>query len=115
MLVVEDEFIIALELQATLEEAGAVVIGPAYTLDVAMKLATHHDISVATLDLRLARDSVGPVAKILGERGIPFIFYTGQPVSDPVRMGWPGSPAVSKPASPSDLVSAVAEVLMDRN
>lgn len=108
VLVVEDEFIIALELQATLEEAGAVVVGPAYTLGSAVELARTADLSAAMLDLRLARDSVRPVARILGERGIPFMFYTGQPTSDPIRADWPNCTTISKPAKPEVLVNAVA-------
>src|SRR2546421_9257076 len=78
VLVVEDEFIIALEIQSDLEDAGATVVGPAFTLRLAMDLAAHADVSAATLDLRLGRDSVRPVARILADRGIPFVFYTGQ-------------------------------------
>jgi DNA-binding NtrC family response regulator len=111
VLVVEDEFIIALELQTNLEDAGAVVVGPAHSLRSAMELARREDISVATLDLRLGRDSVSPVARLLGERGIPFIFYSGQPESDPARAEWPQCTVLSKPAMPADLVAAVAKIV----
>lgn len=111
ILVVEDEFIIALELQTYLEEAGATVVGPAHSLAAALQLAAHADISAATLDLRLASDSVGPVARILSDRGVPFIFYSGQPAGDPVRSEWPQSIVISKPAPPEMLVDALAELI----
>ena len=111
VLVVEDEFIIALEIQSDLEDAGATVVGPAPTLAVAMDLATHAKLSAATLDLRLGHDSVRPVTRILADRGIPFVFYSGQPANDPVRAEWPASKAISKPAEAEEIVQAVAELV----
>jgi len=111
VLVVEDEFIIALEIQSDLEDAGATVVGPAFTLQVAMDMAAHADVSAATLDLRLGRDSVRPVTRILADRGIPFVFYTGQPANDPVRAEWPRSRAISKPAEAEEIIQAVAEMV----
>ena len=111
VLVVEDEFIIALDIQASLEEAGATVVGPALTLQQALQLAEKEKLSAAMLDLRLGRDSASPVAQILRERHIPFLFYTGQPVGDPVRRAWPQSTTLSKPASGDEIVRAVADVI----
>ena len=111
VLVVEDDFIIALDVQSSLEEAGAVVIGPAFTLARALELATQEKVSAATLDLRLGHDSAASVATVLEERHIPFIFYTGQPVGDPVRRAWPHTKVLSKPASGHDIVDAIAEII----
>ncbi len=111
VLVVEDEFIIALEIQASLEEAGAVVIGPAFTLSSALELAMKEKLSAATLDMRLGRDPVSPVAHILDQRHVPFVFYTGQPAGDPIRRAWPDSRTLSKPASGDEIVKAVAEII----
>lgn len=115
VLVVEDEFIIALEIQTNLEEAGATVIGPAYTLRQALALAETEKLSAAMLDLRLGRDSASPVAQLLSERHIPFLFYTGQPPSDPVRRAWPESTTLSKPASGGEIVQAVAAIVRTRH
>ena len=111
ILVVEDEFIIALEIQTTLEEAGASVIGPAFTVAQALEFVLHEKISAATLDLRLGRESVTPIARLLAERHIPFLLYTGQPAGDPFRRAWPEVKVVSKPASGADLAAAVADIL----
>ena len=115
VLVVEDEFIIAFELQSNFEEAGAEVVGPAHTLAQALELATHADITAATLDLQLMRDSVAPVARALAKRGIPFVFYSGQPPTDPVIAEWPQHKALSKPAQPEALVEAVTELIKPRH
>src|SRR5437762_10954305 len=99
ILVVEDEVIVAIDIQMILEDAGARVVGPAHTLRSALERAEHEEISAAILDLRLGRDSIEPVARTLARRGIPFLFYTGQSRADPLRSEWPSAPLLSKPAS----------------
>jgi DNA-binding response OmpR family regulator len=94
-----------------LEDAGAAIVGPAYTVTQAMALAAHAKISAAVLDMRLGRESVGPVARVLAERGIPFVFYSGQINTDPLRVEWPAAPLVSKPASARQLVRILAALL----
>jgi len=111
VLIVEDEFIIALEIQSTLEEAGATVVGPALTLSAALEYVARENISAAMLDIRLGSDCAAPVAAALAERHIPFLFYTGQPAGDPVRRAWPQVKALSKPASSDEIVQAVADVI----
>jgi DNA-binding NarL/FixJ family response regulator len=111
ILVAEDEFIIALEIQSSLEEAGANVVGPAFTVSGALELMAHESISAAILDLRLGRDSASPVAACLADRQIPFLFYTGQPAEDSIRRAWPQTQTLSKPASGDDIVRAIAEII----
>ncbi len=111
ILVVEDEVVIAMDIASTMEENGATVLGPAHTLTYAKEYAAREDISAAILDLRLGRDSVSDVACILDARGIPFIFYSGQPPGDPIRDEWPDVPLVTKPSAPMRLVDAVARLV----
>jgi CheY-like chemotaxis protein len=78
ILIVEDEFIIALDLASTFERCGAVVIGPATTLSAALELANASPhIDAAVLDVRLQDDLVFPVADALRRRSIPYVFTTG--------------------------------------
>lgn len=111
ILIAEDEFIIALELQSIVEELGGNVVGPAATLDEALPLANQADITGAILDLRLGRSSVEPVAKRLSERGIPFMFYSGQPNGDPILVQWPNVRLISKPATSATLTDCVLALL----
>ena len=111
IMVVEDEVLIAMEIQATLEDGGAEVLGPYHTLASALDCADHEHFSAAVLDMRIGRDSITPVARRLMARGIPFLFYSGQPLSDPVRAEWPNSLTISKPASANTLIQAVASLL----
>jgi CheY-like chemotaxis protein len=78
ILVVEDEYMLADELQTELSDAGAVVIGPVPAVDKAVALITAgKEIDGAILDVNLAGELVYPVADLLLERGVPFVFTTG--------------------------------------
>jgi DNA-binding NtrC family response regulator len=111
ILVVEDEVIIAMEIAASLEDEGAIVIGPAHTLRSAVAMASGSCISAAILDLRLRGASVTPVARLLSDRGVPFIFYSGQSRPDPIMAEWPESKIFPKPTSPSVLIGALARAI----
>ncbi len=79
VLVVEDEYLVALDLQIEIERSGAAVIGPVGRLSDALHLADHTTpLDVAVLDVNLHGETVFPVADLLVERGIPFVFATGQ-------------------------------------
>jgi CheY-like chemotaxis protein len=77
VLVVEDEFLVALDMMQMIEERGGTVIGPAGNLDRAMALARSQMIDGAILDVTLDRRDSFPVADALLERGIPVVFATG--------------------------------------
>jgi DNA-binding NtrC family response regulator len=111
VLVVEDEFLIMMELVALLEDAGAVVVGPCSSVKQALALVGHEDFSAAILDVRLGSESVSPVAHELSRRGVPFIFYTGQAHSDPLVTEWPNATVVGKPAAPRVIVNEIARMV----
>ena len=77
VLVVEDDYFIALEMCNALRAAGANVIGPAR--DVGTGLAAIHDerIDCGVLDINLRGRMAFEVATELRGRGIPTIFATG--------------------------------------
>ena len=113
ILMVEDEILIAMQLQSIFEEHGAVVVGPCHTLAEALRRAEHERISAATLDLNLDRDSAMPVAAVLQRRSIPFVFYSVQRRGDPPIAGWSHIRVISKPADPLVLVAALRGLLTD--
>ena len=115
VLVVDDEILIALDIEATLVEAGARVVALCLTLQEALVGAALEDVSVATLDIRLGPDTSAAVAALLTERGIPFIFYSGQALPQEMRERWPLSQLIPKPAEPRQLVEAVARSLSGRS
>jgi hypothetical protein len=103
-----------MELSSVLEDRGAEVVGPCPTLACAMAEATVEKLSAAILDLRLGRDSITPVARVLEQRRVPFFFYSGQSANDPIRTEWPSHAMVSKPALAGRLVEAIMNLLPAR-
>ncbi|MBV9994052.1 MAG: hypothetical protein JO127_02450 [Caulobacteraceae bacterium] len=112
--IAEDEVLIAMQLCDDLSEVGAQIVGPAHALAEALALTGEAEISAAILDCRLGRGSIEPVAGRLAQRGVPFLFYTGQTVSDPLLASWPGVPIIGKPAASVTLIDAVAGLLARR-
>ena len=71
LLVVEDEAILSLNLEAMLLDLGCVVAGTADKLDDALQIARTSDFDVALLDVNLGGKRVDPVAEAIRARG-PF-------------------------------------------
>ncbi|MDE2182112.1 MAG: response regulator [Alphaproteobacteria bacterium] len=111
VLVVEDEFPIALQLESMLVDEGARVLGPYAEVTDAVACATAADISAAILDVHVGRHSVDPIARILARRQVPFLFYTGQGKDDPIYREWPEVTSIMKPASDAALVDALLVLL----
>lgn len=78
ILVVEDEYLIAEEVTALIQAAGATVLGPVSTVVEALDLMeTEAVIDCAVLDMNINGEKVFPVADALASRNVPFVFTTG--------------------------------------
>ena len=110
VLVVEDEMTIVLMIEDTLLDIGAQVIGPASSLDAALRLARDAPIDAAILDVNIRGGNSYPVADILAERGIPFVFCSGY--SDwALEERHRDRPRLTKPYSFKDLENRVLQML----
>ena len=106
VLVVEDNALIAFEVQALLTEAGCTVLGPCPTADLAMALIERVQIDCATVDLGLTRGAGSSVAFALERRAILFVIVTGQsPESLPASLR--ACTIVQKPYSALALLTAI--------
>ena len=75
--IVEDEVLVAFEMSDVLEDLGFEIVGPSVHLTDAQRVAREARIDIAFLDVNLGRGQTSkPVARILRERGIPFIYIT---------------------------------------
>ena len=113
ILVVEDEALIAMDLQALLEDAGYRVLGPANSSSAAMKLIDADEPDVALLDVNLGRSDAFGVASILIERNTKVIFLTGH-TAHKLPPAHRHLPLVSKPYLPQVLLQAVERALNER-
>lgn len=111
ILVVEDSVLLAMELEAGLTDAGAIVVGAAAEVDEALALIGE-PIDAAVLDANLNGRSVAPVAAALKQLGVPFIFATGYAESaEPLGFD---APIVRKPYNVSQVVAALAKAAQSR-
>lgn len=110
VLLVEDEGLVALMIEDMLEELGLKVVASAAHLKKACELATTGSFDLALLDVNLAGEFVFPVARVLRDRRIPFLFSTGYgapPLEDEFR----DAPAISKPFSVDQLKEKLRTLL----
>jgi DNA-binding response OmpR family regulator len=109
ILVVEDEPLIALDVQTALSNAGAEVIAAADAADAA-RLVASSKLNAAILDVDLGDLDCWVVCRLLARAGVPFVFYTGYAQSE-VFKDWPDARVLPKPASADQIVATVAAVL----
>ena len=98
VLVVDDEFLIVMDVERMLQDLGMDIVGPAMNLKSALELARTQLIDCAILDINLGDGTFsGPVADVLSQRGIPFAFATGY--GSEIRMSdqHNASPKLQKP------------------
>ncbi|GGE97808.1 response regulator [Sphingomonas prati] len=108
ILVVEDDFILGLDLATMLEQAGAKVVGPVMTVQEALD-ALDPLPDIGTLDVQLGDETSFPVADALAQRGIPFVFATGAATMIPAEHQ--SGPLCQKPVSNSAVMKALSEAL----
>jgi two-component system, response regulator PdtaR len=77
VLVVEDQYLIAMEVEDVLLELGAEVVGPFAQLEPALRAAHEEELHGAVLDVRLDGETTEPVAHLLVARGVPVLLATG--------------------------------------
>lgn len=112
ILVVEDWLPLARELRYQLLTAGAQVVGPAGNLTKAMQFAECELIDAALLDIDLNGQRVFPVAELLLERGIPFVFVTAYDTIE-IPEELQSAPLVAKPAPFPVLSEIISKAIHD--
>ncbi len=75
--IVEDDALIAMLLEEMLADLGYRVSASAPDLERALHTAQNTEFDAAILDVSLSGQSSLPVAKLLEERGKPYVFATG--------------------------------------
>lgn len=107
VLVVEDNFLIAELIRSLLDECGCETIGPAPRVSLALALVDGRHLDGAFLDINLAGEYCFPVAELLRERGVPFVFLTGYDDGEIIPPALRAVPRISKPFD-NDRVASIA-------
>jgi DNA-binding NarL/FixJ family response regulator len=115
VLVVEDDFLIAMQTEIALTAAGFEVVGPATTAEEAVALAGETQPALAVMDIRLAstRDGIDAARQLYQDFAIRCIFatahddaYTRGRAEPYAPLGW-----LPKPYTMASLVGVVAEAV----
>ena len=107
ILVVEDQPLIALDIQQALEDAGAKVTATT-TLSEGLALVENEDLSGAILDHGLGDGDSSPLCERLKQRAVPFLIYSG---FGAVGGACEGAPHLTKPATDAQLVTAMTGLI----
>lgn len=109
LLVLEDEYLIGLELERIAEECGARSVKLAATIDELLAFihsGAHCDIAI--IEVQARGSSSLDAAVLLKERGVPVIFTTAYEADRDGIPGFQGAPIIGKPYGKSQVVQAVA-------
>ncbi|MEF0941737.1 response regulator [Rhizobium sp. BR 362] len=117
ILIVEDDFFIAMDVEATLVAAGYSLAGIAASAEEAIRLAVSRQPALAIMDIRLAgkRDGVDAALELFKDHGIRCIFATAHADHEIVQRAGPACPLawLQKPYSMTSLVNAVQKALSE--
>jgi CheY-like chemotaxis protein len=110
VLVVEDELMIRMLLEGMLSDLGHTMVAEAGSIEEALSLAKQAEFDVAVLDVNLNSQPITPVAELLVQRGVPFVFASGYGQRG-VPDGFRQSPTLQKPFQIEALAQAIDAAL----
>jgi two-component SAPR family response regulator len=107
ILLVEDEYFIADDMAEEFKRSGAEIVGPAATVRQTIQhIRGATKLDGAVLEINLQGEMVFPVADLLEEQGVPFVFSTGYDhPSIPAR--YARATRCEKPVEPSKVAQAL--------
>ena len=108
ILVLEDEFLIAMDVEQLCRDHGALDVAIARGLTELDEREVPSRFDAAVIDLMLDGASTLDFAGRLRSAGVPFVFASGYSESDELRLAFPDIRLVTKPYSGDDLVAALA-------
>jgi len=110
-LVVEDEFLILLDIQHVLEGAGADHVATATRVSEAEAALAREAFDAVLLDLKLDKETSLELATKLVAKKIPFLFMTGAPGEARQAREFGAAPVVGKPFDSATLLAALSRAL----
>jgi len=110
VIVIEDEPLVAMDLESCLAAAGCEVVGTAGTVRDATTLCTEVDCDAALVDVNLAGQPVDELAATLTKRNIPFAFVTGYG-REALPQGFRDAVILTKPFNEPGLIATVETLI----
>jgi CheY-like chemotaxis protein len=110
VLIVEDEPLIAMDMEGMLSAHGYSVFGQASTLESALNQVEQGGFDAALIDANLDGEPVDPLAAALTASGIPFAFVTGYG-RDTLPSAFAGTPMLKKPFLQEQLLDVVGSLV----
>ena len=108
-MIVEDEAIVALDLQMMVEDMGYEVVGPCASVREGMSMVKQAP-DMAVLDVRLTDGEVFPLADVLRNRNVKLIFHSGHVDISDIDDNYPGSAFCPKPTTEAQLQKCIREL-----
>lgn len=108
ILVVEDQPLIAMDLEDLLLSRGYEVIGPKASVAAAIECLTQVTPDAALLDIDLHGETSFPIGIELKRRGVPFVFATGTAECDDLPDDLKETPVIRKPWDVDDVLDFLA-------
>jgi DNA-binding response OmpR family regulator len=109
-MIVEDQALIGMSLEAYLEDAGFEVAGPFLTCADALAWLEHNTPEVAVLDVSLRDGTALPIAHTLKGRDTPFAVYSGLPVTAGLPEELQDVPWLEKPVAREALTDTIVRL-----
>ena len=107
----EDEAVIAVEIELSLQEQGCVVLGPTATVADTLASLSHDRPDAALLDMHLLDGLATPIAATLAAAGVPFALLLADRLDALEDVSLAGVPRVMKPWSAGDIEQMVEQLL----
>jgi DNA-binding NtrC family response regulator len=109
-MIVEDQALIGMALEAYLEDAGFSVAGPFPSCADALQWLEHNTPQVAVLDVSLRDGTSLPIAQALKGRNTPFAIYSGLPYTASLPEELKDVPWLEKPVPREELTQALTRL-----
>jgi CheY-like chemotaxis protein len=111
LLLVEDEYLIALDTEQMLRDLGAAEVDVVGSFDDAHERAKNGRYDLAVLDVNINGKLSLPIAEALRAQGVPLVFATGYGRHDQPLGTYEGSVCLGKPYTTERLRRALAAAL----
>ncbi len=108
VLLVEDEPTVSMMLTDLLSKFGHKVDGPYNRFNEAMVAARTNNVQAGVLDINVGGEKIYPLAEVLIERNIPFVFVTGYS-ADSIDSRFSHVPVLQKPIQPEALQAIISQ------